>query len=982
MGVVLEFKESTPPSKGIEAALPSSQKGSVTKRGNLTDDEDLGQSHSRLSSADKPTTFALDAQGQARLPSPLLQLGCHSVTTYGPTRNHGAVVLDLGQSTRIPSNPDPDASLHIRSRRTGELFEHDDPDVANVQDDQLPYEASPHIATQGIGPSEHHERILEAGHDSPRFQGYRATIEYVADRWRALADKRQSSTHSTQPDHPTPIQDPNIAPAYVAVEARKAFQPNIDVGSETNLRPSVDFAIPFRAAGNLPIMYQEVPGAPDVSSVLEQGLPTGFELPVDVSEAPFAIVDLELQFTRLHLRATRAREIFIVSKAFNIWANQTARRLEREAVARRHMLRFRCFGGWSLTPSSQTLAVYNLRLCSAVQKLRRAINERTSEFEMISSTIQYQHTIALLGKLLDQWCLCLRSRDLNARIRGRERKQMLNLWAKSTLHHAVLQRTLVVQKQQQDRAGLLYKWAREQQRDDLKCNIVQQVGCHFPLLKHVQNWWDQSEPYCYAEWHRRHVARRKLLSTFDQWNLQTRAQAFIWQKCYQSTLRVCSTWQQSMQVQEDLRSIATFIFTARARLATLQCMGCCNQQSSVLQAMSTNARLFVSTTRGFRALEQSKRRKEQQAKDAVRRLLLELRVKSSASRYRRNFFKAMDAWISQSSASATTLSTISFEFRTTECVAICNSWQLQMEKLEQQEFTTRVIYYWPCVEAWQDNAALDERQERQVWARWKSGEQRRRVKDWSISSLHNGGQHHAATTVRRRYEYESRSYALRYWQHTSQGEGHREARQSDLESNYLGRNVLSIARNWGFEPLSQSRRSLETPAGYKGMARGVRDTPTRVRVRTMSVLAEPSNQSMPSIEESDTLVGTSSQETTLPVRSLGPRWRPASPMHLSTTTPRAPVPRHLAHPGRSVGGPAVLGRSTQTSTTTPQRLEPNLSRDIGTTHNLLPLVGLSPGKTPTTRRLWNRSKVNTSSCLVSETEPGEGDDEQFRPNPP
>ncbi|KAM4059311.1 sfi1 spindle body protein domain-containing protein [Hirsutella rhossiliensis] len=109
------------------------------------------------------------------------------------------------------------------------------------------------------------------------------------------------------------------------------------------------------------------------------------------------------QQERLLHRAARARQIYLASKVFNLWADRTALRLEREAVARRHMIRFRCFRGWSEVPSSKLPAADNLRVATAVQKLRRAVMHQEEQLSLAASAIARTYHVNLARRVFERW---------------------------------------------------------------------------------------------------------------------------------------------------------------------------------------------------------------------------------------------------------------------------------------------------------------------------------------------------------------------------------------------------------------------------------------------------------------------------------------------------------------------------------------------------------------------------------------------------
>ncbi|WKT49009.1 Sfi1 spindle body [Fusarium oxysporum f. sp. vasinfectum] len=89
-------------------------------------------------------------------------------------------------------------------------------------------------------------------------------------------------------------------------------------------------------------------------------------------------IDSEREQSRLLKQAARAREIYLASKVFNHWADRTARRLERDAVARRHMIRFRYFRSWSQAPALREPTTDHMRAAVVVKKWQRIVAQEKS----------------------------------------------------------------------------------------------------------------------------------------------------------------------------------------------------------------------------------------------------------------------------------------------------------------------------------------------------------------------------------------------------------------------------------------------------------------------------------------------------------------------------------------------------------------------------------------------------------------------------
>ncbi|KAI9765160.1 MAG: hypothetical protein M1840_007753 [Geoglossum simile] len=56
--------------------------------------------------------------------------------------------------------------------------------------------------------------------------------------------------------------------------------------------------------------------------------------------------ETERFFARFERRATKARDLYLVTKAFTHWAQSASDEVERTSVARRHILRIKCFNAW------------------------------------------------------------------------------------------------------------------------------------------------------------------------------------------------------------------------------------------------------------------------------------------------------------------------------------------------------------------------------------------------------------------------------------------------------------------------------------------------------------------------------------------------------------------------------------------------------------------------------------------------------------
>ncbi|KAF7549988.1 hypothetical protein G7Z17_g6018 [Cylindrodendrum hubeiense] len=111
--------------------------------------------------------------------------------------------------------------------------------------------------------------------------------------------------------------------------------------------------------------------------------------------------ELEARHQKVMRQASRARELYLASKVFNHWADRTARRLERDAVARRHMIRFRCFRTWSQAPAFREPTVDHMRSAVSVKKWQR-ITTQNENLERIAKEAAETYRLKTMQRVLNQ----------------------------------------------------------------------------------------------------------------------------------------------------------------------------------------------------------------------------------------------------------------------------------------------------------------------------------------------------------------------------------------------------------------------------------------------------------------------------------------------------------------------------------------------------------------------------------------------------
>ncbi|MCJ1246664.1 hypothetical protein MMC30_003873 [Trapelia coarctata] len=99
----------------------------------------------------------------------------------------------------------------------------------------------------------------------------------------------------------------------------------------------------------------------------------------NLSLAKKQIAETERFFSQLERRAGRARDLYLLTKAFTHWAQCASEEVERTSVARRHILRTRYFNAWLEITAVNNLKVRRQRLGKFFSLWRQGLRFKTSE---------------------------------------------------------------------------------------------------------------------------------------------------------------------------------------------------------------------------------------------------------------------------------------------------------------------------------------------------------------------------------------------------------------------------------------------------------------------------------------------------------------------------------------------------------------------------------------------------------------------------
>lgn len=794
-------------------------------------------------------------------------------------------------------------------------------------------------------------QIQESQDEPPQPVPRRSALLSVMDRWRSVAANRQPQHHDDeQPDHEMDggnppaqmrIQEQNIPKNKVSEQSTKKdryvvpaqrLAPAADVGP-AKTKPDTQ---PQEELQTSPeeVIEEEAP-----KQSPEKRTPQNHRTEKDDAAA-------KAKYERLLNRAARAREIYLASRVFNHWADRTARRLEREAVARRHMIRFRCFRGWSQAPNSRSPAVDQLRATTAVQKLQRAVADQEEQLRVAAAAIAQEFRLKALLRVFDRWLCHFTQHIARQKAATRTKAQTISNWMLRVSSDNARGDEAVAQTRRRDEANALQKWDDQAQKLATRSKAAQQIGASHLSMAYLRGWWDQAELERRAEAYRAYILSGKTTLAFDQWNLKARAQAFTWRNDFVSVTRVFDTWLRQAQDASRKRDEASRIFVERSQTKFLEHMSRANRDGSTMSHLQTRARLYIGATRLLDVFDGAVRTRKEREWDMVRRQLKMRYQQASSDRKKRNFFTALGRWRS-STAQGANNAQLAERSRTTHDerrqMSTLSKWQRDSDETQHRQSVAHFHLVQRRLSSWRAFSDLHDQSDMQAWGVWAVGKQRQCLKEWSIASLQQGGHAHTASKLRQRHERERRTRTLEQWRHDSDGsrDGEYEAEPAfALQSGPPG----SYRSSWG--ALSTRRappRSLRDSQDYRS---SLLETPTRSTGIQLSMNSTMPSRPMPPLREADEESGAAASNRGSVNFLESPSRRNAatfSATGLPSTTPRAPVPAYLeehlpsestrTQPGQStnvrsvrIRRPTPSSAPVESSASTPAVRRPYLSQ--------------------------------------------------------
>lgn len=645
----------------------------------------------------------------------------------------------------------------------------------------------------------------------------------------------------------------------------------------------------------------------------------------------------ERESERLLRRACRAREIFIASKAFNHWADKTARRLEREAVARRHMIRFKCFRGWSQGPSSVDDEAQRLRATTAVQKLRRAVAEHEEQLRLAALAASQNRRIKTVVGALDKWARHKAESEVRLKLAQQSRIRAATGWLTKAHEHRGAEEHAAKQHKLHSESKAIASWAHQADIGVTRDNAAKKIGDHRVSRTCLAQWWDQAELQRRASAYHREIMLDRAQHYFEQWNLQARRQAFLWRNEYVSVRKAFDIWEKSAQEDRRTQSWAARMSEVRLKVKYTDVWADTETQHQQLERLSSRACLYIRGTRIFTVFKQTVEQRQARRREAVKRHLAMRYKQVSGARKRRIFFATLDKWRHAASVSLD---------QAERAMQICNArdstsrantlatWLDESARDERMHYEAQLYHTLPTLDAWGAWSQEQEDMSVQALDMITTGKRIQFQKLWSISSLQHGGLAHTASMVAQKHHREKRNRVLQIWRlHSDKGEGLAVTALSQRRDRF----AASDGPKTSFR-LPGQRNLIRGGIDGRRQSTGMFETPTRWTGQALPMESLFANRPMPPVREAD-------EEHTPTSSRLGdddvlePSPRPMKTMRITTvprssTTPKAPVPTHVEEEFRAQLRPATAtatGSGTgSTGQKTPFRPSRPSRRDWGT----------------------------------------------------
>ncbi|KAG5952458.1 hypothetical protein E4U58_000788 [Claviceps cyperi] len=602
----------------------------------------------------------------------------------------------------------------------------------------------------------------------------------------------------------------------------------------------------------------------------------------------------------LLLRAARARQIFLASRILSRWADETAIRLERDAVARRHMVRFRCFNSWLQAPNSQMPRIRCLKTLSVVQKLRRAVNGHAEQLNLMASLTAASRISILTFQILNFWLSSVLFRLSTKSIKRLVWIASINRWLVQTWNRDEVKSNIAqITRCYRYRRDLI-TWTTHQKRHMLRTKLAQQLAMAFARFRWLRIWRTRTEVKFRAKACRQVLAIELSARRLETWRLQARVDNFRGKRLYTYAMGHIYAWLSVITGQSALQAFSADCYRAKSALKVASHLASVTQSQQHLDVLRYRAMWYIRATLLLKHVGAAVRDKKLQMKLVVRSHLMMKYTQVSSKRRRRSFFLALFQWQSHATAFKATV-TVAHRYQTLGKAirkrAICVSWELQAVQGATSRTRAVNLREHQFLREWSKLAFVHHQQQLDAAEFWATEQQRQSLKAWARSTLQKGGQAHSADMVRRKYARDYRNRASQRWRHLSSRSKHDEIfpeLQSPALTVRINNSHRSTSKNSKWPPLCRR-------LGVKQEALTPVDTPSRSTGLLFSSTHVPSIRFMSPAADGDKKFGIyDAQKSDVWKQGVVARKFMFGHGDMPTSTPKTPVARRVRIPSRHI----------------------------------------------------------------------------------
>ncbi|KAI9746170.1 MAG: hypothetical protein M1818_000851 [Claussenomyces sp. TS43310] len=195
-------------------------------------------------------------------------------------------------------------------------------------------------------------------------------------------------------------------------------------------------------------------------------------------------VETERFFAHLGRRTNRARDLYLLAKAFSHWARCVSDQLQRTSIARRHVLSLRYFEAWRDITAVKELKVrrHIIKKGFGIWQKGRAIKSN----DVSKSIAAYEANI--IKKIFWAWLRSFCEREALAWWAIRTKHKTFSIWLYTYREHQVRKEDTISDYERRSKETMLLLWARKSEKHTTSQREATMRQVLMSCAKHLLKW--------------------------------------------------------------------------------------------------------------------------------------------------------------------------------------------------------------------------------------------------------------------------------------------------------------------------------------------------------------------------------------------------------------------------------------------------------------------------------------------------------------